>query len=446
MKAQNIFLLISSLVFYGWWDWRFLFLLGFSVLLDYYFGIKIAQAQNPSLKKKLLVSAITISLGILAFFKYYNFFAESLIDAFHSVGVQGLSTPILNIVLPIGISFYTFHSISYVVDVYRNVIPPSRNLLQYSLFVVYFPQLVAGPIARASHLLPQFGKDRVITSSNVKTGLWLMLWGFYKKIAVGDLLAVQANEVFSASGQQAGYDVLIATYCFAFQIYCDFSGYTDIARGLAKIMGFELTLNFRQPYLATNPSDFWQRWHISLSSFLRDYLYIPLGGNRKGRLRTNVNLMITMLLGGLWHGASWTYVAWGFYHGAWLVVHRMMTGLGLLPRGDNTLLKLVRVFVTFHVVCFSWLIFRASSFEQVIALATDLIENFGVSDRSFAFTYKLLQALPVLIIGDFLLQRAEQKQLLERQTFLPQLAFASVLAFLLLTFGDKTSEFIYFQF
>ncbi len=321
-RGQNWMLLIASYVFYGWWDYRFLALLVFTTLFDYFCALWIENESRPKRRRLLLASSMTVNLGVLCIFKYFNFFAQSLQDAFAPFGIT-LSFPMLHVVLPLGISFYTFLSMSYTIDVYRRELNPTRNPIDFMLYVAFFPHLVAGPIVRASVLLPQCQKPRHTTPDEVANGIWLILMGYVKKVVIADRLAQVVNWGFSQGTPVfADANSWLIIYAFAFQIYGDFSGYSDIARGLAKLMGFELTENFRAPYLVTNPSDFWRNWHISLSTWLRDYLYVPLGGSREGRLKTYRNLMTTMLLGGLWHGAGVAYVLWGLYHGILLACQR----------------------------------------------------------------------------------------------------------------------------
>ena len=332
-RAQNWMLIGASYLFYGWWDYRFVALLLFTTFFDYVCALWIDRETRPARRRLLLASSMTVNLGVLCIFKYFNFFAASLQSAVAVFGVH-LSFPMLHVVLPVGISFYTFLSMSYTIDVYRRELKPTHDPTEFMLYVAYFPHLVAGPIVRASILLPQCQKPRVIVPEQVANGLWLMLMGYVKKVVIADRLAQAVNWGF-AQGRPpfADGNSWLLLYAFAFQIYGDFSGYSDIARGLAKIMGFELVENFRAPYLVTNPASFWRHWHISLSTWLRDYLYVPLGGNRHGRLNTYRNLMTTMLLGGLWHGAGVAYVLWGLYHGALLAVHRLWHDLTGAKRG-----------------------------------------------------------------------------------------------------------------
>ncbi len=309
LQARNLLIVAASYLFYGWWDWRFLGLLAFSSLFDYGVGLGLDRVATPGKRKALLVASVVCNLTILGFFKYYDFFVESGVRLLADLHVP-FQPSLLHVILPVGISFYTFQSMSYALDVYRRTVPPTRNLLQFLAFVCFFPQLVAGPISRASHLLPQFGQTRRITGEMIEEGVWLMLWGMFKKVVLADNFAPLADLVFQGSSF-TGPMVLLGTLAFGLQIYCDFSGYSDIARGAARVLGFDIIFNFNLPYAATSLREFWRRWHISLSTWLRDYLYISLGGNRRGAARTYANLLLTMLLGGLWHGAAWNYVLWG---------------------------------------------------------------------------------------------------------------------------------------
>ncbi|MFH1037226.1 MAG: MBOAT family protein [PVC group bacterium] len=369
-RWQNRFLLIASYVFYGWWDWRFLGLLLLSSVVDYVCALLVDRDRHPDFsprqRKLVLIVSIVTNLTVLGFFKYFDFFAESLVALAGEVGIE-LHLPTWKIILPVGISFYTFQTMSYTIDVYRGRLRATTSLPDLMLYVSLFTQLVAGPIERGAHLLPQILNPRHPTLEGFYSGAQLTFVGLFKKLVIADNMAVLVNSVYGP-GDHCGAAVLLGTYAFALQIYCDFSGYTDIARGTARMLGFDICVNFRLPYLATNPSDFWQRWHISLSTWLRDYLYIPLGGSRHGRLMTLRNLAITMLLGGLWHGASWHFVAWGAFHGLLLIVYR----LGETPRQARERTFEVRkgprfwlsVLVFFHLVCFGWLLFRAADMSH----------------------------------------------------------------------------------
>ena len=313
LRTQNALLLIASYVFYGWWDWRFLFLLIFSTGLDFFVGLKIYQAEKVRTKKWWLWFSIIVNLCFLGFFKYYNFFVLSFTDAFSSVGIH-LTPWLLHIVLPVGISFYTFHGLSYVIDIYRGNCKPTTSWVNYCVFVSYFPLLVAGPIERATHLLPQIEKPRTFEYERAMQGMRLILWGLFKKIAIADALAPAVNDIFQHHNQYPGGVLILGAIYFAFQIYGDFSGYSDMARGISKLLGIELLLNFNFPYLSQSIPEFWKRWHISLSSWFRDYLYFPLGGSRTTIWKAIRNVFIIFLVSGFWHGANFTFIVWGGIH------------------------------------------------------------------------------------------------------------------------------------
>ena len=321
-RGQNGLLLLASYVFYGWWDWRFCSLLLFSSVLDYVAADKIKKVRAKKRKKEWLYFSLAGNLGVLGLFKYFDFFSQSLQDLLGIYGVQA-DWPTLHIILPIGISFYTFQSMAYTIDVYRGKLRPIKNFLNFALYVSFFPQLVAGPIERADHLLPQLNRKREADFNRICEGLLLMLIGFVRKIAIADYLAPIVDQTFSNFQTQSSGVLVAGLLMFSLQIYADFAGYSDIARGSAKILGIDLRVNFDQPYFSKSFSEFWRRWHISLSSWLRDYLYIPLGGNQGSVKSTGRNLMLTMLLGGLWHGASWTFVVWGGLHGVYLALERI---------------------------------------------------------------------------------------------------------------------------
>lgn len=376
-RAQNLMLLPASMVFYASWDWRFLILMWVSITTDFWVARWMHQDRMGIMRRLLLVVSLCVNLGILGFFKYFDFFAESVREGLERLGVH--ADPFtLGVVLPVGISFYTFQSLSYTIDVYRRKVHPRMSpgrrgllldYLDFGLYISFFPQLVAGPIERASHLLPQVQGPRRARAGDVDAGLWLIVWGLFKKVVIADSAAIVANEVFGNHHEHAGAGILVGAAAFAVQIYADFSAYSDIARGCARLMGFDIMLNFRLPYFAVSPSDFWRRWHISLSSWLRDYLYIPLGGNRKGPRRTCINLMLTMLLGGLWHGAAWNYVIWGAFHGLLLIAYRPFSrGDPDAPRPRSVLGVLrtgVAMLVMLNFTLIGWVIFRCSSATQV---------------------------------------------------------------------------------
>lgn len=402
-RGQNLFLLAASYLFYGWWDVRFLFLLLFTSFFDYGCALWIEGQPDRMKRKWLLAFSMALNLGVLCIFKYFNFFAESFAQVLAVLGMKA-TLPVLNVILPVGISFYTFLSMSYTIDVYRGELKATRDPVAFLLFVSFFPHLVAGPIVRASFLLPQCAAPRTIQRDEVVTGIWLILLGYVKKVVIADRLAEVVQFGFARDGAPPWGDAnaWLVLYAFAFQIYGDFAGYSDIARGLSKLMGFELPVNFRAPYLVTNPPEFWKHWHITLSTWLRDYLYIPLGGNRKGSGRTYFNLMTTMLLGGLWHGAGVAYIIWGAYHGLLLVVHRAWSFWRGQPAGETPaggrLLKFVLIVFFFHVTCIGWLFFRAGALPGGVQFASitgyfRALTHFPLADGLSPL------AQPVLLLG-----------------------------------------------
>jgi alginate O-acetyltransferase complex protein AlgI len=378
VRIQNVLLLGFSYYFYACWNLGFLSLLIASTILDYACGIWVDRVDDPRRRRAIVGLSMAVNLGILGYFKYVNFFSESLSILLAQLGLP-ISTGHLEVVLPIGISFYTFQSMSYVIDIYRREIKPTRNLIDFAAFVSFFPHLVAGPIMRPRTLLPQVASRRAIDLDQIYGGAYLILWGLLKKVVVADNLAPIVSDLFGRWETVDGGLALLAIYAFAFQIYADFSGYTDIARGVAKFLGFELTLNFNLPYFATSPKDFWNRWHISLSHWLRDYLYVSLGGNRRGPLPTYRNLLLTMILGGLWHGAAWTFVIWGVYHGLLLVIHRLSSPwlARIQPTNsvDRTCWTALRIVITFHLMCIGWLIFRSQSIGQAAGMFAAIVQR-----------------------------------------------------------------------
>src|SRR6202140_1497339 len=361
-RAQNIFLLLASYFFYGWWDWRFLALMIGSTTVDFLIAQKIAPGRSDPHRRKWFIFSLVLNFMILGIFKYFDFFAGSFLSALENLGIHNIPLPLIRIILPPGISFYTFQEVAYIVDVYKGRIEASKSFVDYGLFISLFPHLIAGPIQRPSHLLPQVQRPREWDPAKAFDGFVLILEGLFRKVVIADNCALLANSVFGGHfGPPNTITVLIGTYAFAWQIYGDFSGYSSIARGSAQLLGFHFMVNFRQPYLAQSLQDFWRRWHISLSSWLRDYLYIGLGGNRLGKLRTYINLMLTMLLGGLWHGANWTFVVWGGIHGAWLSVERFFW-----PKGET--FSWFSRLVTLTVVGVSWIFFRAKSLGAALEM------------------------------------------------------------------------------
>jgi len=444
-------LLFASCIFYGWWDWRFLLLLLASTSIDFVVGYKIDQSESPQMRKRLLVLSMTANLGILGFFKYFNFFVASATDLLRALHIAA-PTLYLHVLLPIGISFYTFHAMSYTIDIYRGKLKPITSFRDYMLFVLYFPQLVAGPIARAALLIPQVTHPRKVNRDQIAEGCWLTFWGLFKKMIIADNLAPLANTAFEAAHAPSGAKCLIAIYAFAFQIYCDFSGYTDIARGLAKLMGFELSVNFNLPYIAQNPPDFWSRWHISLSTWLRDYLYIPLGGNRGGAVKTYRNLMLTMLIGGLWHGAAWHFVLWGGYHGLLLAVHRLITPdkrkKDLAPTmRSNSALAILKIFVMFHFTCLGWLFFRAKSLGQVGEMLRNMARNMSLDTAAANLLGQVLLFVGMLIVIETWIKNSDDPRRRPLWNWgLGAVACTLLFICMITLFPEVQTAFLYFQF
>lgn len=453
-RQQNRFLLVASYFFYGCWDWRFLFLILFTTAFDFFAAKKIEDTQDIQSRKRWVTASVCVELGVLGFFKYFGFFLEEMNRVLNFLGLEHWE-PGLRIILPVGISFYTFQALSYTIDVYRGRTQPCKHFLDFALYISFFPQLVAGPIERSHHLLPQVENPRPrMTEERFRVGLFLVLTGLFLKVVLADNMAWLANEVFLREPTELnGAEVLVGIYAFSFQIYGDFAGYSAIAIGTAKWLGFDLMENFRRPYFAANPREFWQRWHISLSSWLRDYLYIPLGGNRKGRVRTGFNLLTTMLLGGLWHGAAWTFLIWGGIHGTWLAIHRRFVedrGPGKETSNRVQAVPLIRVFAilgTFHLVCLTWLFFRAESFEQAIEL---LVRLFGPWELT-AFV-----STGLCLIGffagpwfawEFWNERSGNSLSLLEKKWPVRAAFYTYILLMLLFFPAPVPvEFLYFQF
>ena len=511
---QNVLLLAASYFFYGWWDARFLFLIAVTTAVDYNAALLLTNGSTSLVqrlrsigwlsavyllcvlpdytgaglisefagsallavlaiaavlllapawlrglpderrRKYIMGFSIFVNLGILAVFKYYGFFAESFAELYQSLFGTAPSFTTLNIVLPVGISFYTFQSMSYTIDVYRKQMKATESFIEFAAYLSFFPQLVAGPIERGRSLLPQFQRTRTVTQESVAEGIWLITWGLFKKIVIADNLAVIVNAVFNPYDgdtslgipEVGGFQVLIAVYAFAFQIYADFSAYSDIARGCAKLMGFELMVNFRIPYVSTNPSEFWLRWHISLSSWLRDYLYIPLGGNRSGKFGTYRNLMLTMLLGGLWHGANWNFVLWGLFQGTILVGYRLL-GFENAGAKSGRLGKALHVFWFFQLTCVGWLIFRAQNVNTIGVFLQSLFTDMRIGPEGFDSALSLL-----FYIWPLLLMQVAQvwKDKLHVMPDWPWFVRFNIWLFVLMSImalgSAQDAEFIYFAF
>ncbi len=451
-RQRNALLVIASYFFYGCWDWRFLSLLFISTVLDFTCSLKLSQTTNPRRRRLFLLASVAGNLGILATFKYFNFFIDTLAPMLEALHLWS-SRPVLHIVLPVGISFYTFQTMSYTIDVYRGILAPTRDFLSFMVYVAYFPQLVAGPIERAKRLLPQIRSQRVWQWEKAESGLSLVLWGFVKKVAIADAIAPHVDRVFAAPEKFGSMALVCGVYLFAVQIYCDFSGYSDIARGVSRLLGIELMENFKQPYLSANITEFWRRWHISLSSWLRDYLYIPLGGNRKGSRRTYANNMATMLLGGLWHGAGWTFVAWGGLHGLYLAIHKMMTkgrkiGLGPKPGSAAEWASyIVKTVLVFQLVCFGWLFFRAPNFSLAWTYLGSLVSApfIGAGSDVVAYAVVYCTAMVILDLAAWLRDSEAPFEWIAVAQFRGAV-YATMVLWLIFCRGSSGQPFIYFQF
>ena len=446
-RFQNPLLLVASYLFYGSWDWRFLSLIWVSTLVDFTIARRMEGTDDDGARRRLLLASIGVNLGILGVFKYAGFFVDSFSALVEGLGLQ--ANPVfLSIVLPVGISFYTFQTLGYSIDVYRRQIPAERNLLTFALYVAYFPQLVAGPIERAKRLLPQMRVARTrLEAEALRSGSLLILLGLVKKVVIADTMAPIANQAFANAGAASWLELLLGVYAFSLQIYGDFSGYSSIARGASRLLGIELMVNFRQPYLSTNITDFWRTWHISLSTWLRDYLYIPLGGNRGTSLATYRNLMLTMLLGGLWHGASWTFVVWGGLHGLYLAAHRRWRPASASTAGDPwNLSMLVPTVATFHLVAFAWIFFRAQSFGQATDVITGIVTlRGGVTDFD-RFWLVVLIASGSLALDLWQRNAGTQTVMLGWRPALRGAFYGGSIVALVLFSGAPPVPFIYFQF
>ena len=446
-KRQNVFLLLASYFFYGWWDYRFLLLMIASTTLDFFLANSIQGSQTQSRRRNLLIVSLVVNFSVLGVFKYFNFFTDSFN---HLLGILGLgaSFPWLRIILPPGISFYTFQEVAYVTDVYRGKIPASKSFVDYALFISLFPHLIAGPIQRPGHLLPQVQQERFFRSDRFFDGILLILSGLFRKCVIADNCALLANAVFSGGlGPRSLPLLAIGAYAFAWQIYGDFSGYSDIARGSAQLLGFHFMVNFRQPYLASSFREFWHRWHISLSTWLRDYLYIPLGGSADPGYKTYRNLLYTMLLGGLWHGANWTFVVWGGLHGTALAIERKLADA---KRFATTALSASGAWpkriALFHVICLGWIFFRASSLGEAFAWIAAAGRITWQPEYAMAVKFLILFATPLFLL-DLYLEHSDQEYFLQERTPLIRVACAAgVLALITFFSANKANAFIYFQF
>ncbi len=460
-KYNWVMLLAASYYFYLTWKWQLIYLIVFTTVVSFVSGIVISRAQKKSTKKFFLVLTLTVCLGVLFFYKYFNFLSTSVTGVINAFGGNAKDFT-LDLILPVGISFYTFQTLSYVIDVYRGTTPVETHFGYYALYVSFFPQLVAGPIERPENLLPQLKTEHKLDAGNAAEGLRKMILGYFKKVVVADLFATYVVSVYSDVQNANGFTVLVATVLFAVQIYCDFSGYTDIAIGCAEIMGIKLMQNFNRPYTAKSIKEFWGRWHISLSSWFKDYIYIPLGGNRVSRFRNCLNIMIVFLVSGLWHGAAWTFVVWGVLHGLYQVIgkftfrprNKMWEKIGISP--DGKLVGAIRTFNTFMLAAFAWIFFRANSFADLKVLLTKLFTDWSFSPSFFidSLTSMGLDLVAILtcIISVVILSMLDKTRLAsDERRAKPDfryayLVWAIAFAWILLLAGDGASSFIYFQF
>ncbi len=446
---QNAFVVIASYVFYGWWDWRFLLLIAFTSLCSWGSGILIGNNRGNKKSKRWMWANILLNLGILGLFKYYDFFVTEFAQLFH-LSTEGL---LLKVILPVGISFYTFQALSYSIDVYRGKIEPTKDIVAFFAFISFFPQLVAGPIERATHLLPQFQKKREFDYDTAVDGMRQILWGLFKKIVVADNCAVYVNQVFANSGSHSGSTLLLAAVFFTFQIYGDFSGYSDIAIGTAKLFGIRLMRNFNVPYFSRDIAEFWRRWHISLTTWFRDYVYIPLGGSRVSKAKVIRNTFVIFLVSGFWHGANWTFIVWGAYH-ALLFLPLILTGknrkyTNQIAEGRYlpTLKEAGQMLLTFILAVFGWIVFRSESIGQ----AWEVI--WGIMNRSL-FTApmmvvglkKIVFVILVLLLVEWLTRSKEHGLAIGNLPLWLRIASCYVLVLVILELGGNSQSFIYFQF
>ncbi len=446
LKTQNLLILISSYVFYGWWDYRFLSLIFLSTIVDYIIGLNIPKKILKINQKLLLWCSILFNLGILGFFKYYNFFIDSWVNLFSSVGYQIKSVWSLNIILPVGISFYTFQTMSYTIDIYRKKLEPTKDFISFASFVSFFPQLVAGPIERASNLLPQILKKRIFNYGQGIQGFRLIVWGMFKKVVIADSLAPIVDDIFSNYQDLGGGTLWLGAIYFGFQIYCDFSGYSDIAIGTAKLFGFELMSNFKFPYFSRNIGEFWRRWHISLSTWFRDYLYIPLGGSKEGRLKSIRNIFVIFLISGFWHGANWTFIFWGLFHSILFIpsflfkTNRRYTSSII---GESTFFpspkEFLQVGTTFFLVTIGWVFFRSENVNNSFKFLNQMFSDFTFKSQ---FDWLIIYILSFVII-EYLIRKNER---LKEKYFNYDWIVFSILSLAILLFLGGKEQFIYFQF
>ncbi|WP_426486650.1 MBOAT family O-acyltransferase [Flavobacterium sp. 2] len=451
LQYQNILLLVSSYFFYAFWDWRFLFLLVFSTLLDYFTGLKMQNTSNSVTKRNWFWISVSINLGFLGIFKYYNFFADSFARAISHFGLQ-VNPWTLKVILPVGISFYTFHGLSYVIDIYKNRIKAEESFINYSVFVSFFPLLVAGPIERATHLLPQIKQKRKFDYLQAIDGLRQILWGLFKKVVIADSCAVYANSIFNDSDGYSGSTLLLGAVFFAFQIYGDFSGYSDIALGVARLLGIDLLKNFSFPYFSRDIAEFWRRWHISLSSWFKDYLYIPLGGSKGGMWKTIRNTFIIFIVSGFWHGANWTFIAWGFLNALFImpsiIFKTNRNNLDIAAQGKilPSFKEFLSILITFGLTVFAWIFFRSESIRHAYHFIAKIFSQ-TLFTKPEILPKKLMLIILLFMIIEWLGRENEfALSKLPIKSKAIRWGFYYILVITILYFSGSEQQFIYFQF
>jgi len=456
LKLQNFLIVAASYVFYGWWDWRFLSLILFSTIVDYSVGRGLLKQENLTKRKVLLWISILVNLGFLGVFKYYNFFLDNFITAFSFFGTE-IKANSLNIILPVGISFYTFQTLSYSIDVYKRKLEPTKEFIAFSAFVSFFPQLVAGPIERATRLLPQFYKKRIFNYSKAVDGMRQILWGLFKKIVIADNCAEYANLIFNNSAYYSGSTLVLGALFFTFQIYCDFSGYSDIAIGTSRLFGFNLMQNFNFPYFSRDIAEFWRRWHISLSTWFRDYLYIPLGGSRGGTWMKVRNTFAIFIVSGFWHGANWTFIVWGSLNALYFLPllllnkNRLNTDVIAYKKFIPTLKELIQMGITFSLTVFAWIFFRANNIRHAISYISEILSPSLFTTPKFKGIMESIIIIILVIVFVLIEWKGREGKyaiahlgIKRKRYFRYALYYAIILAIFL--FGGKEQQFIYFQF
>jgi len=451
LKQQNLLIVVASYVFYGWWDWRFLFLILFSTIVDYFVGIGLAKYENLGKRRILLLTSIFVNLGFLGIFKYYNFFLDNLVEAFSFLG-QSINAQGLNIILPVGISFYTFQTLSYSIDVYRGKLSPTRDFIAFLAFVSFFPQLVAGPIERATHLLPQFYKKRKFNYYNSIIGIKQITWGLFKKIVIADNCAQYANDIFNNYQNYSSFTLILGVVYFSFQIYGDFSGYSDIAIGTARLFGFSLMQNFAYPYFSRDIAEFWRRWHISLSTWFRDYVYIPLGGSRGSNMMKIRNIFVIFIVSGFWHGANWTFVIWGALNALYFMPlmlmnkNRINTNIVAEDGSLPSIREFFSILITFSLVSFSWIFFRSENLSQAFHYISGIFD-FVFSIDKLGIDRFSIEIIPLIIVSIIIEWRYRKVDFPFYSVNKSYLSMALVIA-MIVVFGNYTEikSFIYFQF